>query len=440
MYMRRLLVVMLISGLLTIGGLGILGSATASPDPVTITFWHAMSGARLEPVNALVEKFNATHPNITVNATFTGRYEETLNKAITAAKAGNPPNIIQTYEVGTQMMWDSPYIVPVQDIAEPGEVDWADYLSVVRRYYSNREGKLVSMPFNSSTEILYYNKDMFRKAGLDPTNPPATYAELDEMGRKLIESGAADNAITFGWPTWTFEQSHYWTDSLYVNNGNGREARATKVLFNKETGLKIMQAWADWEDEGILIYGGREYEPDAAFIAQRVAMLAQSTSHAKDIVETAPFDLGTTFLPRPEWADRGGTTIGGASLYIFKDDQEKMDAAWEFVKWLSSPENAIYWHKQTGYFPIRYTALQKLMTEGWFSEHPNFLTAFLQVLTAKRTNATAGAIVGRFPQIRDIVDDAVTNIFADKCTVKECLDKAAEEANKVIERYNAQYE
>ncbi len=405
-------------------------------DTIKLNFWHAMSGARLEPVNTLVERFNESHPNIEVDATFTGSYEETLNQAITSAQSGNPPNIIQTYEVGTQMMWDSPYIVPIEDIAEPGEVDWGDFLNVVRRYYTNREGKLVSMPFNSSTAILYYNKDMFREAGLDPDNPPSTYEEVEEVGKQLVESGVARDALTFGWPTWVFEQSHYWTNNLYVNNGNGREGRATEVLFDEEPGQRIMQTWADWEDEDILVYGGREYEPDSALLSQRVAMLAQSTSHAKDIVETAPFEVGTTFLPRPAWAERGGTTIGGASLYIFEDDEEKMEAAWEFVKFISSTESAVYWHKQTGYFPIRYSALRKLMNEGWFAENPNFLTAFLQVLTAKRTPATSGAIVGRFPQIRDIVDEAVTNIFADEATVEEALDKAAKDANEVIEQYN----
>ncbi len=414
----------------------VFGVNIVQAQEVTVTWWHAMSGGRLEPVKQLVEEFNQSHPNITVDATFTGSYQETLNKAITAAQAGNPPNIIQTYEVGTQMMWDSPYIVPIQDLAEPGEVDWGDYLSVVRRYYTNPEGKLVSMPFNSSTAILYYNKDMFREAGLDPNDPPTTYAELTEVGRQLLDSGVVDHAITYGWPTWVFEQTHYWTDNNYVNNGNGREKRATQALFNEEPGMRIMQQWADWEDEGILIYGGREYEPDAAFISQNTAMLVQSTSHLKDLIETSPFEVGTSFLPRPEWANRGGTTIGGASLYIFEDEQAKMDAAWEFVKWLSSTDNAVFWHKETGYFPIRYSALTKLMNEGWFSENPNFLTAFMQVLTSKENNATAGAVVGRFPQIRDIVDDAVTNIFGDEMGVEEALNQAAEEANKVIEQYN----
>jgi sn-glycerol 3-phosphate transport system substrate-binding protein len=277
---------------------------------------------------------------------------------------------------------------------------------------------------------------MFEEAGLDPNDPPTTYAELTEVGQQLLESGVVDHAITYGWPTWVFEQTHYWTDNNYVNNGNGREMRATQVLFNEEPGMRIMQQWADWEDNGILIYGGREYEPDAAFISQNTAMLVQSTSHLKDIIETSPFEVGTSFLPRPEWANRGGTTIGGASLYIFEDDQAKMDAAWEFVKWLSSTDNAVFWHKETGYFPIRYSALTKLMNEGWFSENPNFLTAFMQVLTSKENNATAGAVVGRFPQIRDIVDDAVTNIFGDEMGVEEALNQAAEEANKVIEQYN----
>ncbi len=148
----------------------------------TVTFWHAMSGSRAKVVDALVEGFNSSHPGIKVEALYTGSYGETVTKGLAAVKAGNPPVLLQSYEVGTQSMKDSEAIIPVKNLNN-GEVDFNDVVGPIKNYYSY-DGEMFSMPFNSSTAMLYYNKDLFEKAGLDPENPPATFDEVYEYGKK----------------------------------------------------------------------------------------------------------------------------------------------------------------------------------------------------------------------------------------------------------------
>jgi len=180
----------------------------------------------------LVERFNASQSEYRVHAQFSGSYAEALTRAIAALRTGQAPNILQVYEVGTQTMLDSGAIIPVYELAESrGGIDFGDISRPIFNYYAV-DGKLYSMPFNSSTAMLYYNKDIFRKAGLDPNRPPTTFDEVLEMGRQIVASGAAPHAISFGWPAWVFEQAHATHNQFYANNANGRAGRATEVLFN----------------------------------------------------------------------------------------------------------------------------------------------------------------------------------------------------------------
>jgi sn-glycerol 3-phosphate transport system substrate-binding protein len=179
--------------------------ATVTPvlaqQPVKITLWHAMGGARYDAITKdIAAGFNKANPSYAVEPLFTGSYAETVTKAIAAIRAGNPPHIVQVFEVGTQTMLDSGAIIPVTEMVKPGEIDFDDYIAPILNYYKVG-GKLYSMPFNSSTAIIYYNKDVFQKAGLDPAKPPASFKDVEEMGRKIVASGAARAAITFGWPS-----------------------------------------------------------------------------------------------------------------------------------------------------------------------------------------------------------------------------------------------
>lgn len=413
--------------------------AAAEEEPVTITFWHAMSGSRQDVVNDLVSTFNEKNPDIQVNAEYTGSYAETLTKALAAVRAGDPPTIVQVYEVGTQTMLDSGAIVPVYTLAPEG-FDWSEVVEPVMKYYSV-EGNMYCMPFNSSTAMLYYNKDVFREAGLDPEQPPQTFEEVFEYGKQIVESGAAKGGISFGWPAWIFEQMHAYHGQLYANNENGRAGLATEVFFNQDFGVKVLSEWQKWTAEGVLIYGGREYSANDPFLAGEFAMLAQSTSSLGGILKKADFEVGTTFLPRLQGDyPKGNSVIGGGCLWALKGHApETYDAAWKFLSYSFSPERAKIWHKGTGYFPISNTAYEELQAEGWFEEEPNHATAFNQILSGADTPAARGVLLGNFVQIRDIVGTAIEEALVNGVDPQKALDQAAEESNQVLAEYQELY-
>ncbi|MGB9774683.1 MAG: ABC transporter substrate-binding protein [Bacteroidota bacterium] len=404
----------------------------------TIELWHAMSGSRLKVLEKIVADFNTLHPDIEIKPVFTGTYEETLTKFIAAYRAGTAPHIVQVYEVGTQTMIDSGAIIPVYQIPEIlGETwDWGQYILPIVLYYSV-DGKLWSFPLNSSTSMLYYNKDHFRQAGLDPNKPPSTWDEVEEYGKKLIEAGVVKNVIAFGWPDWQFEQQLALHNRLYADNENGRAGLATRVMWPDEFSLKLFETWTRLAQEGILIYAGVEYDPNAAFINGAISMLLQSTSSLDGILKTAKFEVGTSFLPRFPGEPMGNSVVGGATLWVRKGlTRDELRAVWEFLKYLSITEVAIYWHKNTGYFPTTNAAVKQLMDEGWFAKSPNHLTAFLQILIGRRdTGASLGVRLGPFVAIRDYIRQAMEKAFSGVLSPAEALAEAAAKANAALEEY-----
>ncbi len=409
--------------------------AAADGTGVTITFWNAMSGSRGDVVTDLVDSFNASHPDITVAAEYSGSYAETLTKALAAYKAGDAPTIVQVYEVGTQTMLDSGIIVPVYTLNQ-GEVDWAEVVQPIMKYYSV-DGNLFCMPFNSSTAMLYYNKDMFEAAGLDPDQPPTTWAEVEEYSKQIMEAGVAEGGFSMGWPAWILEQTFATHDQLYANNDNGRSGLATEVLFNGDFGVKVLSNWQRMADEGVLVYGGRTYKANDPFLAGQFAFLFQSTSSLAGILKKAEFNVGTAFLPRlGDEYPVGNSVIGGGCLWVLDSaTPEQQQAAWEFLKYSFSVDRSIAWHKGTGYFPTSNTAYERLKEEGWFEEEPNHATAFNQILSGNDTPAARGVLLGNFVQIRDIVGTAIEEIVVNGADPQTALDAAAAETNQVLADY-----
>jgi len=420
----------------------LLSAGTVLAKPVTITFWHAMSGSRLGVLESIIESFNAAHPDLEVKPLFTGSYAETLTKYVTAYPTGTAPNIVQVYEVGTQTMIDSDAIIPVYKIPEMlGETwDWAQYVIPITHYYSV-DGKLWSMPFNSSTAMLYYNKDIFKAAGLDPNKPPTTWKEMEEYGEKILASGVVDHVYSGGWPDWIFEQTLAYNDHLYADNDNGRTGLAKKVVFNDDFGYMVFDTWVRLHKKGIYIYGGVEYEANSAFNAGQIAMLIQSTSSLAGIIKASKFKVGTSFLPRFEGYPVGNSVIGGGSLWITKgQSDEELRGVWEFLKYLSREDIAIKWHKGTGYFPASSGALKTLLDEGWFSADQTYLTAFLQILAGRRdTAASTGVRLGPFVAMRDLFRAALEKAIAGELSPKDALDKAAEKMNALLKDYAELY-
>lgn len=413
------------------------GFSVAAQEPTTVTFWHAMSGSRANVVQQLVDGFNAANPDVRVVAEYTGSYAETLTKALTAYSAGEGPHIVQVYEVGTRTMLDSGAIVPIMEVSG-GTLDQSKFVQPILNYYAI-DGELRCMPFNSSTAMLYYNKDMFEAAGLDPDNPPTTFSGLYDAGKAIIDAGVAKNAISFGWPAWIMEQMFAMHDQFLADENNGRAGLATEVYFNSEFGVKVLAEWQKWAQDGLLFYGGREYSANDPFIAGEFAMLAQSTSSLGGIQKAVTFDLGTAFLPTLEGYERNGNNVvGGGCLWTMAGKAEPdYDAVWRFYQYLSEVEQDMLWHKGTGYFPASNATVEALEAEGWFTDNPNFRTAFDQILAGHDTPAARGVLLGDFVIIRDIVGAAIEDAVVNNVDPQQALDRATEESNEVLADYAA---
>jgi sn-glycerol 3-phosphate transport system substrate-binding protein len=408
---------------------------------IKIKFWHAMSGGRIDLLKGMADDFNKTHSGITVESQYIGSYNETLNKTIAAVKAGAPPHIFQLYEVGTRGMIDGGMIMPIGNIAKPGEVDWSDYVDAVMSYYKIN-GKVYSMPFNSSTPILFYNKTLFKKAGLDVNKPPDTWNLVREMGKKIMDSGAAEAGITWNMHSWYFEQWHAVQNALLADKGNGREGRAGKVIFDESAGVNIVKWWTGLEKDKIYLNVGRGWSNHRkAFISGQAAMMISSTSDVTQMTKAfneKGWGLGTGFFPRPDAVPRQGVVIGGGTLWLTKDHPKaELQAAWEFLKWISMPEQQVTWHKGTGYFPIRKSAMKLLEKEGWFNKYPNYKVAFDQLLETKTSLATQGALIGIFPQLRAAVQSGIEKVYEGKATPEQALKEAAAKTNKELANYNS---
>jgi sn-glycerol 3-phosphate transport system substrate-binding protein len=412
---------------------------------VKIQFWHAMGGWRIEVIQNMVNDFMKLNPDIEVEVQYVGSYEEILAKLIAAVQAGTPPHVVQLNEISTQKMIDSGVIVPVQDLIDKDPTfDVGLFLPQVLNYY-RVGGKLYSMPWNTSTPLLYYNKTMFKEVGLDPNNPPTTFGELIEACRKLVKKDDKGNIVRTGitWPlyAWFFEQYMALQNQPLVDNNNGRTAKATKVVFNNQAALNFLNLWNTLTKEGLMI-NTRRADWTAArqlFISQTVGMLISSTSDVALLMNESKkqgFELGTAFLPLPDGTQRGGVVVGGGSLWILKQKkQAEVDAAWKLVKYLAEPGPQIVWHQATGYYPIRVDAIQKLLVQGYYQENPHHLTSILQLLTSVQNYNTQGAIIGAFPEVRNAIDMAVEKMLTGALTPKQALDEAERNANKAIKEY-----
>ncbi len=432
--MKRLAVVL---------GLSMLLGFAMAAEKVQITFWHAFGGGRKAFIERAVEDFNFMHPGIEVKVEYKGSYRDTLNAAILAAKQGNAPHIVQIFEVGSQMAIDSGIFVPIEDYV-PADLKFQldDYIKPVANYY-RIGGKFNSIPWNSSNPILYYNKDIFKKAGLDPENPPKTFGEVMKACEQIEATKAAPKCITWPLHSWFVEQWIAEQGALLANNENGRAARATNVYIDSEAMKRIVTWWKDLYDKGYYAYSGKPEDWDGAnqlFVSQQAAMEITSTSDVT-FMQTASyengFELGTGFLPVPDGIERNGTVVGGASLWLTKGHpQKEQEAALTFLLWFTNTENMVRWHKGTGYFPVLNTSVKVLEWQNWFERNPAYRAAFDQLLQSKANRATQGALIGPFPEIRTIIENMIQEVFQGK-DIDKALKDADAKADKALQQYNA---
>src|SRR2546428_9967324 len=310
-----------------------------------ITWWHAMGGVNGEALNKIVNQFNASQSAIKVETVFQGGYDDLLSKLNTALASNAAPALVQVYDIGQRYMYDSGQVVPMQAFIDRDKFNPSDFEPAVINYYKYQD-KLQSMPFNASAPILYYNKDAFKEAGLDPAKPPVTFTEIADAAKKLTKKDASGATVRFGFgPSiygWLFEQLMATSGALYADNGNGRDNRATKVVYNSAAGKAILDWWKAGVDGGYFYNPGIDNDGAAnAFNAQKTAMYIESIARLRGHITTiaGKFELGAGLYPRPDSKPAtGGNIIGGASLYIMTSrPPAEQQAAWEFVKYAMTP-------------------------------------------------------------------------------------------------------
>ncbi|GAB3450645.1 ABC transporter substrate-binding protein [Phycicoccus ginsengisoli] len=409
----------------------------------TVSFWHAMDGKNAEVLAQLVKEFNDQNKGkIEVKATYAGKYDDAITKYKAAIQSKSTPDVIQIYDIGTQFMIDAKQTVPMQSFIDRDKLDVSDLQPNITGYYSV-DKKLNSMPFNTSMPLLYINKSLFTKAGLDPNKPPTNLDEIRAAAEKLSKKkgGPADYGFGAAIYGWLLEQFMATSGQEYCNNGNGRNGRATSVNLASDTDVAVVSWWQKMVEDGLAANTGRDTKAaQAAFKSGQVAMNLESTGQLGGYSQAAKaggWELGATNYPHVKAGDTGGPIIGGASLWIngVNHKDANKEAAWQFVKFLSSPKSQATWHTGTGYFPNSKGALNQPVDVEYRKANPLFDVAVQQLDATKLTTATQGCLLGVMPQARKASEDGLESAL-NGADPKTAMTKAADAVAAQAKTYN----
>jgi sn-glycerol 3-phosphate transport system substrate-binding protein len=406
-----------------------------------IQWWHAMSGQLGRQVEKLAADFNASQSEYRVVPSYKGNYTETVTAAIFAFRSRSQPAIVQVNEIGTAtMMAAKGAIYPVfelmRDEVEPFTP--GAYLPAVTGYYADIKGNLLSFPFNSSTPILYYNKNMFRDAGLDPEAAPKTWPEIGEAAKKLRDKGAVCG-FTTSWPSWI----HVENLSAYHNlplatKSNGFGGLDAVLVFNNPTVVHHVAQLSEWQTSKIFDYSGRAQSAEPRFQNGECGIFIGSSATRADIKANSKFDVGYGLMPY--WPDVAGapqnTIIGGATLWVLRDrPRAEYKGVAKFFSFLSKPEVQASWHQNTGYLPITRAAFELTRAQGFYDRNPGASISIEQITLKPPTENSKGLRLGSFVLIRDVIDDELEQAFAGKKSAQAAMDSAVERGNRLLRQF-----
>ncbi len=425
-----------------------IGFASASASALAATeveWWHAMGGGLGKKVDEIAADFNASQDDYVVKPVFKGNYSETMTSAIAAFRAGKGPDIVQIFEVGTATMMSAKgAIVPVHQLMadfapkEGTAFDPNAYLSAVTGYYTDTDGKMLSMPFNSSTPVTYYNKDVLAKAGVDSL--PQTWQEMGVALKKVVDSGAASCGLTTTWPSWVMlENFSARNDVPFASQANGFAGTDTRLEFNTTAVVDHIQRLDDWQADKRFVFGGRFDDAAPKFYSGECAMMMGSSASYAGVKESAKgFEFGVAPLPYDSDVIETpqNSIIGGASLWVLSghSDEEYQGVA-KFFQYLSKPEVQADWHQFTGYLPITTAAAELTREQGFYAENPGTDVAITQMTSATPTENSKGLRLGNMVQIRDVINEELEKIFSGKESVQDGLDNAVKRGDSLLEKF-----
>jgi len=407
---------------------------------IEIHWWHSMVAVNNEWVNDLARDFNASQTDYKVIPTFKGSYDESLPAAVAAFRAGTAPHILQVYEVGTATMMASKGVaIPVGQVMKTAGIgfDPSVYIPAVASYYTAPNGQMISLPFNSSTTVFYYNKDAFKAAGLDPNKAPSTWPEVALAAAKLKASGHKC-AFTTAWQGWTqLESFSAWHNIEYASHRNGLAGMDARLQVGSPLHLRHIENLANMAKQGLFVYKGRGNVPEASFVSGECAMITTSSGFLGNVRKNARFSYSVA--PLPYYPDVPGapqnTVIGGASLWAIsgKKPAEYKGVA-EFFKYISNPEVQAASHKRTGYLPVTTVAYELTEKSGFYKDNPGSDVAVTQMVR-KVTDKSRGIRLGNYPQIRTIEDEELELVWSGRKSPKEALDAIVQRGNELLDKF-----
>ncbi|KAA2235016.1 sn-glycerol-3-phosphate ABC transporter substrate-binding protein UgpB [Salinarimonas soli] len=407
-----------------------------------IQWWHAMTGANNDVVVRLAEEFNSSQKDYKVVPTYKGSYADTMNAGIAAFRAGNAPHIMQVFEVGTATMMAAtgavkPVHVLMKEAGEP--FDPKAYLPAITGYYSTAKGDMLSFPFNSSSMVMWYNKDAFKKAGLNADQPPKTWPELFEAGKKLKAAGFPNCGFTTAWTTWAnIEQLSAWHNVPLSTKANGLDGFDTELKFNTPFHVRHLQSLVELQKDKTFDYSGRTNTGEARFTAGECPVMITSSAFYANIKANAKFEFAAA--PMPYYADMKdapqNSIIGGASLWVMggkKPDEYKGIA--RFFSFLSDVDRQVKLHTESGYLPITRAAYDKTKASGFYQKNPALEVALIELTNKEPTDNSRGLRLGNMVQMRDMWAEEIEAALAGQKTPQAALDAAVQRGNQTLRQF-----
>lgn len=403
-----------------------LVNPAAAQTELTMYYPIAVGGKLTEVVDGIVDKFEAQNPDVKVNAIYAGNYDDTRIKSLAALEAGEPAQLAVMFSIDAYDLIEQDYIVAFDDLIDGAEDDaWLNGFYPALMANGQIEGKTWGVPFQRSTIVAYYNKDMFRAAGLDAEKAPSSWEDLVSMGKTLTNDDAYGLMIpSTGYPYWMFQ-------ALAIQNGKEvMSDDGASTYFNDEAVVETLDFWKSLSVEhGIMPEGTVEWGTlRQAFLEGKTAMMWHSTGNLTAVKNNAQFDFGVAKLPGNV---RLGSPTGGGNFYVFKDaTEEEQAAALKLIKFMTSPEQAAEWSIATGYMGVSPAAYETDALKAYAEAFPPALVARDQL-----EHAVAEFSTFETARVRDGLNTAIQKALTGEATSKEALDQAQAAAERLLRDY-----
>lgn len=422
-------------------GIDALAKATR---PVEITFWHTMVRSNVTWLVDATKRFNASQKKVHVTLRTQPSYQDAFTKYKAGLQSGDLPDLVQMEETTVQQMIDSRSTVPAQACIDATHYATTDFVPRALAYYSYG-GVQQAMPWAVSNPILFFDPGKFTKAGLDPTKPPKTLAEVKEYAQKLVSSGAAKHGIALRIEPYIFEFLLAKSGGTYVNNGNGHDKRATEANLTSPQAQEIWAWWKDMVSSGLAVDAGSEPGGINHLLAIGTGDAAMTFEASgtigpiEQVLATGQYP-GVTIAtaPLPALTEGGGVPVGDGSLWMpKKSSPAKRAAAWTFITFLDSPEEQAGLAVAGGYAPIRISATKLPNLVAQWAAKPNYRAGYDQLVSGTANVANSGSLIGDYQGVRNAVRDGITKMLRNGLTPQAATAAAKKAADTAIQEYNS---